>query len=1061
MNFKLSYLITIILIIAGSMFAVVPLENDGIVVIQNIRPKPGPAELMSADEIPGSELLNGNYFARLDPITGKVQLLTGTGIAISGYVQVNEANAGSAAVAFVEEYSSLIGVHGDAIRVESVEWLKDRAYVHLRQYDGDVPFWAGDLNLMIHPDSKVSLMRNDLVPDLGALPPNVISEEMAVDIAVDYVKPTSEPRRIDRLGNFAYPIWQDDSYTIHRAWVIRVMSSEPFGLFEIAVDASNGTVLSATNEVRTAELSGSLTGMFHPEFKDDPLEIGIWPYAHITIGTYSFTTDQSGNWAEYIMTSAPWSYSTEHYGTYCNVNNGAGSDASYSTSFTSSIYSFGWSASTSPVNEMNLYYHTNKVHAHVRDTLLYSGMNYRMPCRVNDPSMADNAYFDGTGINFGAGATVFYDLSLFNDIIYHEYTHGVTHKIYPYGALPYTGQSGAIDEGLADYYPCSMNEDPYIGNGGLYRGGTEYMRRCNSSLRYPTNWVDEVHADGQIISGAWWKIRTELGRSYTDSLLHLSRFLFPEDFEEFFWATLATDDDDSDILNGTPNARLIYDSYDAHGIGPGYNLIVDHTPLPNTEITTGNYLIRADFIATLGIQEDSARVYYRLDGGAWTSFDLDLVFGTYRANIPAQPYGTTIDYYIYCYDNGGYPICSPTDAPSSWHTFHVIQDTTPPTVLATPVGRWFEYAWPPSMTATVTDEHGIASVEIHGRIDDLLLPPSTMAETDTPGLWRGGLPGTPAGNDTVRYWIEATDVALSPHTTVFPPTGDFFTVVLPGYNEDMEIDNRGLSKKAIRAGYTNNWSRIPLNNPYTTGSTCYAFTNAASGEYSDQGSGALSTPELRIGETATLTFWHRMKAEDHSSYATFAWDGGIVEVSTDGGSSWFQVEPSPGYNKRIYDNPASPFEANTDCYSGDIPWRQESLDLSPYAPRAMVRFQFGSDAHVTDEGWFIDDIVLETVFPNVGERTHKPELIAIDNVRPNPFNSAAVIELSLPSGTAAELRIFDVSGRMVREFTIDDSRNSVVWNGRDNTGADLSSGVYFARLVSGSKSDVAKMILLK
>ncbi len=1062
MTSKSISILLISLIATSSIFAVVPLDNPGIPLKKNIRTKPESAQPITIDDIPGgSDLTDAVYFGRTDPITGHIQLLTGTGIDIPGFTQVNETTADGAAMAFVENYGEMIGVSADDIRVESVNWLRDRVYVHLRQYYGSIPLWGGDLNLIIHPTARVSFVRNDLVPGIDAVPPAVISEDAAVSVAINYVKPLDEPRRIDRLGLYVYPLWTEDSYEIRVAWVTRILCSNPRGLFQITVDASSGAVLSATNELRTVEVSGNLTGMYHYQFKDDPLEIAYWPDALVTVDTYEIYTDDTGDWEDDISASAPFTYNTRHYGRYCDVDNGAGSDVSYTTNFTSSPYNFGWSLSTSTEDEMNLYYHVNRIHTHVRDTLGFGGMNYRMPCLVNDPSTADNAYYDGSGINFGAGETTFYDLSLFCDIVYHEYTHGVTHHIYPYGSLPYDGQSGALDEGFSDYFPCSMTDSPLMGDGGLYRSGTEYMRRCNTSRSYPDDWVGEVHADAQIVDAAWWEIRDELGRDYTDSLVHLTRFTFAEDFEEFFWATLATDDDDADIYNGTPNARLIYDSYGAHGIGPGYNLIVEHDPLPNTEVTTGNYSVRATFIATLGIEEDSARVYYRTDGGSWTSVDLSEVFGVYRANIPAQPLGTSVDYYIYCVDNGGYPICSPSDAPSVWHSFDVIEDTVAPTIFATPVTNWFEYAWPPQLTATVTDEHGIASVEIHGRIGTEDLLPTSMVESDTPNVWHGGLPGIPLGNDTVQYWIEATDVALSPHTSVFPATGSFFAVVLPGYNENMEVSGRGLRIYVIRSGYVNQWNTITLNNPYSSGSLCYAFTDASYGEYGDQASGALSTPELRIGDPATLTFWHRMRAEDHSSYPSYAWDGGIVEVSTDGGVTWIQVEPSPGYNKQIMDNPASPFDEDTPCYSGEISWRQETLDMAPFAPRAMVRFQFGSDAHVTDEGWFIDDVQLVTVFPNVEEDIDRPDMLSIKNVHPNPFNSDVVIEYSLPKGTHAKIDIYDLSGRMIREFNLSENVGSIIWDGDDISGAELPSGLYFARIQSAESSDVARMILLK
>jgi len=1057
---SLSIAILLFLALASSILSLVPLEGQSLVEICNYRPKPAMALPLDAATIADYSLPTGEYFARTDPVTGYIQLIVGKGITVRGFSQVDETNAAAAAMVFVEQNRDLFGVNVGDLRVESVNWLKNRAYVHIRQHVNSIPVWGGDLNLVIFPNGKVGFIRNDLIPEIVSSNRPALSEEAALELALGYIEPTSQPRRIDHLGLYVYPIWEGNSVSACNAWVFQIMSHEPLGLWQVAIDAASGEILTITNELKTVEVSGSLTGQYHEQFMDDPLEIAPWANAQVGIGTFDFYTDVEGYWVGDVTSGSPWDFATGHYGRYCNVNNGAGSDVSYSTTFPTIPFAFGWTLATSTEDEMNIYYHVNKIHAYVNDTLGFSGMNYCMPCLVNDPSTADNAYWDGTGINFGAGASVFNDLSLFCDIVYHEYTHGVTHHIYPYGALPYTGQSGAMDEGFSDYFPCSMTDDPLIGDGGLYISGTPYMRRCNTSRRYPEDWVGEVHADAQIIDAAWWEIREMIGRGQTDSLIHLTRFTFAEDFEEFFWATLTTDDDDGDISNGTPNARLIYESYGAHGIGPGFNLKVDHEPLCNTEVTIGNYSVQAIFTATLGIQEDSARVTYRLDGGSWTSIGLSFAFGVYRANIPAQPYGTTIDYYIYCLDNGSNILSSPPGTPTVYHTFNVEMDSTAPTVFATPVGQWFELAWPPKLTATVTDDHGLAGVEIHGQIGSTVLTPTLMIESDTAGIWHGVLPGLPAGNDTVNYWIEATDVALSPHTTRFPAASDFVTVVAPGYNEDMEIVGRGLETYNVRSGYVNEWTITPENSPYSTGGYSYAFTGAG-GEYSDQASGALCTPELRIGDPATLTFWHRMNAEDDSEHFGYAWDGGIVEVSTDGGLSWDQVFPTPGYNLRIRDNDASPFAMNTECYSGEINWREETIDMAPFYPKAMVRFQFGSDAHVTNEGWFIDDVQLITTFPNVGENPSKPTDVSIQGVHPNPFNAVVVIEYSLLKGEAADLCIFDISGRMVRTISLESANTSVLWDGVDNSNHSMPSGIYFAKISIDDSNASTKLVLLK
>ncbi len=1057
------------IIVAG---AVVPLAQNGPPTWRHIRPASSTAEAMFQKSIPGGEKLPpGDYFVRIDRITGKAHIIIGRGLPIDGFTHVDSRSAEAAAFAFIAANEALTGVAAADLSVQSVNWERDRAFVHIIQTGGGAPVWGGNLNLIITPDAKVSLYRSDLLPDMPEAIAPAIDEETALSLAPNHIKPGVEPNRIDRIGLFRYPAWGSEGYETFTVWAFQIYTKSPLGLWQVIIDAASGETVSFSNELRTVDLGGTIMGQYHYQFKDDPLETAPWRHVKINIGSSDCYSDIDGVWTLTTTAASPWNYQTSHYGRYCDVDNGAATDASYSTSFSSTPFNFTWTTSTNPVDEMNLYYHVNRIHDYVRDTLGFGGMNYRMSAQCNDPAVADNAYYDGYGgINFGAGGTMFYDLSLFCDIVYHEYTHGVTHHIYPYGTLPYSGQSGAMDEGFSDYFPCSMTDNPWMGDGGLFRSGTAYMRRCNTAKRYPESWVGEVHADAEIIDAAWWGIREGIGRMAADSLIHLTRFTLAEDFEDFFWATLATDDDDGDITNGTPNARLIYDSYFAHGIGPGFQLTVVHTPLSDTEQTTGDYDIRAEFVATLGIVDDSAKVFFRIDGGDWMATPLTLLFGIYRGDIPAQPYGTLVDYFIYSLDNGGYQISSPPGAPMAFHSFAVEIDTTPPSIIALPIGQWFEYAWPPTLYATVHDDHGLALVEIHGELGGVSLTPTTMSESDSVDIWTGPLPGIPAGGDTIQYWIVATDVAISPHTTVFPSTGTYSTRVLPGYNEDIEVMGRGLHTYGIRAGYANQWDIGPNNNPYSVGSHCYQFTGPG-GTYADESDGALCTPELRIGNPATLTFWHRMSAETDGSHAGYAWDGGVVEVSTDGGASWGYVDPTPGYTHRIQNNPASPFAYNTWCFSGDIWWRQETIDMAPFYPGAMIRFHFGSDSHVYEDGWFIDDIVLTTVLDDIDESEpgQIPRELSIEGCYPNPFNAAVKIRVQGVEDSRVRVEIFDINGRMVYEMPVEagskpacagGSRTipfEITWQPDES----LGSGVYLVRLLSGDISVSSKVILMK
>ena len=83
--------------------------------------------------------------------------------------------------------------------------------------------------------------------------------------------------------------------------------------------------------------------------------------------------------------------------------------------------------------------------------------------------------------------------------------------------------------------------------------------------------------------------------------------------------------------------------------------------------------------------------------------------------------------------------------------------------------------------------------------------------------------------------------------------------------------------------------------------------------------------------------------------------------------------------------------------------------------------------------------------------------------QPNPFSPETRIEFDLPHSGHVELKVYAVSGRLVR--TLVDGRraagpHSVKWNGRDEAGRKVSSGVYFYNLSADGISESRKMILL-
>jgi len=84
---------------------------------------------------------------------------------------------------------------------------------------------------------------------------------------------------------------------------------------------------------------------------------------------------------------------------------------------------------------------------------------------------------------------------------------------------------------------------------------------------------------------------------------------------------------------------------------------------------------------------------------------------------------------------------------------------------------------------------------------------------------------------------------------------------------------------------------------------------------------------------------------------------------------------------------------------------------------------------------------------------------------PNPFNPSTTIGYDLAHPAAVQLTVFDVSGRVVRRLQTGKRQaagsHQAVWNGRDERGRGVASGVYFYRLVAGGESSTRRMVLMK
>lgn len=91
-----------------------------------------------------------------------------------------------------------------------------------------------------------------------------------------------------------------------------------------------------------------------------------------------------------------------------------------------------------------------------------------------------------------------------------------------------------------------------------------------------------------------------------------------------------------------------------------------------------------------------------------------------------------------------------------------------------------------------------------------------------------------------------------------------------------------------------------------------------------------------------------------------------------------------------------------------------------------------------------------------------PESVALEQNYPNPFSSTTRVSFVLPRPMDVELVVYDVSGRSVAHvFGGYTDSAEIEWDGTDDSGRGLGSGIYFMRLVAGTEESVRKIVIVR
>jgi len=132
----------------------------------------------------------------------------------------------------------------------------------------------------------------------------------------------------------------------------------------------------------------------------------------------------------------------------------------------------------------------------------------------------------------------------------------------------------------------------------------------------------------------------------------------------------------------------------------------------------------------------------------------------------------------------------------------------------------------------------------------------------------------------------------------------------------------------------------------------------------------------------------------------------------------------------------------------------------PFTREKMnAKFVDSEDVELNDAIAYLDNLT-----SGIDDPPSQPKTVQLYTNYPNPFNPITLITYYLPKSMHVELVIYNVRGQEITTLVNDQREagyNTTIWNGVDNQGRNVGSGVYLYKLTVDNYIDVRKMVLVR
>lgn len=647
----------------------------------------------------------GNWILRERPETRAGRFLFGGSLA-PAYEPTTEGDFADLALDGLDHTSSLFRIAPQTLQLDRVKYLplsrggiRDKVAVNFRQVHNGVPVYRGFVDVLFLTDGTLIGLDSQAYPgveDMSTQP--AISDDRADREAKQYfsevtglpVLRVTQPELIiypDLSGKLAEPrlawsmeVWNEDAQLPSgRRIYVSADSANPVVLGEDQLvhecgfdhdhaeydhdhdHAAHADEVAAQPVDFVGHVDSWLTPGVLPDTNGNPEVVGPMRYLRVNSSAGSVQTDINGDFTLPYGGTGPLDLTFEYRGAYVRLVNSSGTTYSYSQSFTPGVFD------TALMNDQRS--ESSTAHANVFNSVvdmrewlvsvdpLDDTVDFQMTANVNIGSTC-NAFFNGNSINFysaGGGCVN----TAYTTVSAHEEGHWMN-------VLYNSGNGGdGFGEGAADVWAMYLYDTPIVGEN--FCGTNCNIRTGNNTRQWcGSGCYGQVHADGEVLMGAMWKVRanlnTSLGNAAGDMVadtLVVAWFNAYNDgsigpiIEDHL---LALDDDDGNIGNGTPNFDEIDSGFRAQGF-PGLDLdyiLITHDELKDTQNETNQYVVSANMAPQFGTSITSATIHYTIDGGTEQVFAMGAAGGgNFVGAIPAQSSPAQITYWLEAEDDLG------------------------------------------------------------------------------------------------------------------------------------------------------------------------------------------------------------------------------------------------------------------------------------------------------------------------------------------------------------------------------------------------------------------------